>query len=57
MTSRREFEEPLIFQRKIQQEVSGIDAKRQEKKKDPFRKNPDGKEHRQNLESADADTE
>ena len=37
--------------------VSGADAKHQEKKKDTFRKNPDGKEHRQNLESADADTE
>ena len=57
MASRREFEETLIFHCEIQQEVSGADAKHQEKKKDAFRINADGKEHRQHPEYADASAE
>jgi hypothetical protein len=57
MASRRQVEEPLIFQGEVQQDVSGADAKRKEKKKDPFRNYADGEEYRQNPESPDASTE
>jgi hypothetical protein len=37
VASRRQVEEPLIFQGEIQQDVYGADAKHQEKKNWPYR--------------------
>jgi hypothetical protein len=39
VASDRQLEEPLIFQGEIQQDVSRVDAKHQEKKEDAFSNN------------------
>jgi hypothetical protein len=57
VASRRQLEEPLIFQGEIQQDVSRADAKQQEQKEDAFSNNAHGKEHRHKTESVNARTE
>jgi hypothetical protein len=57
VASRRQLEEPRIFQGEIQQDVSRADAKHQEQKEDAFSNNAHGKEHRHKTESANARTE
>ena len=57
VASDRQLEERLIFQGEIQQDVSRVDEKHQEKKQDAFSNNAHGQEHRHNTESANARTE
>jgi hypothetical protein len=52
VASDRQVEGPLIFQGEIQQDVSRVDEKHQEKKEDAY-----GQEHRHKTESANARTE
>jgi hypothetical protein len=57
VASDRQLEEPLIFQGEIQQDVSRVDEKHQEKKENAFSNNAHGQEHRHKTESANARTE
>jgi hypothetical protein len=57
VASGRRLEEPLIFQGKIQQNVSRVDAKHEEKKEDALSNNPNGQERRHKTEATNARTE
>jgi hypothetical protein len=57
VASGRQLEEPLIFQGEIQQDVSRVDAKHQEKKVDAFSNNAQDQEHGHKTESTNARTE
>ena len=57
VASGRQLEKPLIFPREIQQNVSRVDTKHQEKKEEAFSNNAGGQEHRHQTESANARSE
>jgi hypothetical protein len=57
VASSRQLEEPLIFSRKIQQNVTSVDAKHKEEKENALCHDSHGQEYRQKTESAKARTE